>query len=130
MSNVRPRNLKPWLLHHRKAKIMADFKWKDSEKKIANRAFEKARIAELDEIIQSFKTDAAKISDPDQLWVLVDSMKNKRYEFEQKYDYRYSVLITVLARLLAERRISTDDLARLDEDKLAAIVARADFFAS
>lgn len=109
---------------------MMDFRWKDSEKKIANRAYEKARIAELDELIQTFKTDAVKISDPDQLWTLVDIMKNKRYEFEQKYDYRYSVLITVLARLLAERRISIVDLARLDEDKLAAIVARSEFFAS
>lgn len=109
---------------------MADFKWKDSEKKIANRAYEKSRVAELDELIRSFKTEATKISDPDQLWALVDSMKKKQCEFEQKYDYRYSVLITVLARLLAERRISTDDLARLDEDKLSAIVARSDFFAS
>ena len=66
-SNVRPRSLKRALLHHRKAKIMADFKWKDSEKKAANRAYEKARVAELDELIHSFKTGATKISDPDQL---------------------------------------------------------------
>ena len=34
---------------------MNEFKWKDSEKKIANRAFGKARTAELDEVVQSFK---------------------------------------------------------------------------
>ncbi len=109
---------------------MADFKWKDSEKKAASRAYEKARVSELDELIHWFKTEATKISEPDQLWALVDGMKKKQYEFEQKYDYRYSVLITVLARLIAEGRISTDDLAKLDEDKLSAIVARSDFFAS
>ena len=64
------------------------------------------------------------------MWNLADAMKTKRHEFEQKYAYRYSVLVTVLARLLAERRISTDDLTKLDEDKVAAIVSRADFFAS
>ena len=109
---------------------MTEFKWKDSEKKIANRAFEKARITELDEIVQSFKVDAAKIDDIDKLWRLIDQMKNKRYQFEQKYDYRYSVLVSVLARLLGEQRISIEDLAGFDENKLAAVTVKSDFFSS
>ena len=109
---------------------MTEFKWKDSEKKIANRAFEKARTAELDELVQSFKANAARIDDVDKLWTLIDQMKNRRYQFEQKYDYRYSILISVLARLLGEQRVSIDDLAGLDENKLAAITLKSDFFGS
>ena len=109
---------------------MTEFKWKDSEKKIANRAFEQARTAELDKVIQSFKADAAKIEDADQLWTLIDQMKNRRYQFEQKYDYRYSILVSVLARLLGEQRISIEDLAGLDGDKLAAVTLKSEFFSS
>ena len=109
---------------------MTEFKWKDSEKKIANRAFEKARTTELDEVVQSFKADAARIDDVDKLWTLIDQMKNRRYQFEQKYDYRYSILVSVFARLLGEQRISIEDLAGLDEDKLAAVAVKSDFFSS
>ena len=107
---------------------MNEFKWKDSEKKIANRAFEKARTAELDEVVLSFKADAANLGDVDQLWTLIEQMKHRRYEFEQKYDYRYSILVSVLARLLGEQRISAADLAGLDSDKLAAITVKSTFF--
>jgi hypothetical protein len=107
---------------------MNEFKWKDSEKKIANRAFEKARIAELDELVQSFKAEAAIIDDADQLWTMIEQMKNRRCQFEQKFDYRYSVLISVLARLLGEQRISSADLAGLDGDKLVAITVKSEFF--
>ena len=107
---------------------MNDFKWKDSEKKIANRAFEKARTAELDEVVQSFKADAAKIKDADQLWTLIDTMKDRRNQFEHKYDYRYSIILSVLARLFSEQRISAADLAGLDEDKLADITVKSNYF--
>lgn len=107
---------------------MNEFRWTDSEKKIARRAFDRARIAELDEVVRSFKADAARIDDADQIWTLIDRMKDWRYQLEQKYDYRYSVLTMVLARLLGEHRISTADLAGLDEDKLVVIDARSDFF--
>ena len=109
---------------------MNEFKWKASEKKVANRAFEKARLAELDQLVQSFKGDAVSIDDADQLWALIDQMKDKRYQFEQKYDYRYSVLVSVLARLLGEKRISAADLAGLDDDKLAAISTKSEIFIS
>ena len=107
---------------------MNEFKWRESEKRIANRAFEKARTTELDEVVQYFKAEAAKIADVDQLWTLIDQMKIIRYQFEQKYDYRYSILVLVFARLLGEKRISIQDLAGIDGDKLAVITAKSDFF--
>jgi hypothetical protein len=107
-----------------------DFKWKDSEKKIANRVYEKARLSELGELIRNFKAEAAAIDDPDQLWNLIEEMKTRRCAFEQKYDYRYSVLVTVFARLVGEGRISEADLQGLDSEKIVAILRTADFFSS
>ena len=107
-----------------------DFKWKDSEKKIANRVYERARLSELGELIRSFKTEAAAIADPDQLWNLIEEMKTRRYAFEQKYDYRYSVLITVFARLVGEGRISEIDLQGIDSEKINAILRASRFFCS
>ncbi|MEO8278394.1 MAG: hypothetical protein ABI564_01810 [Ideonella sp.] len=99
-------------------------------KEVREPRIRKAIISELNELVQSFKADAAKITNADELWTLVDSMRNKRHEFEGKYEYRYSILITVFARLVAEQRISSDDLDKPDEDKLAAITAGAEFFRS
>jgi hypothetical protein len=107
---------------------MNEFKWKDSEKKIANRVYEKARLNELDELVASFKAQAAKVYDTDQLWSLMDQMKERRYQFEQKYDYHYSVLISVLARLVGEDRFAIADLAGFDEKKLATITVKSEFF--
>ena len=107
-----------------------DFKWKDSEKKVANCVYEKARLSELEELIRNFKTEAAAIADPDELWNLIEEMKTRRYAFEQKYDYRYSVLITVFARLVGEGRISETDLQGLDSEKIASILRASDFFSS
>jgi hypothetical protein len=46
---------------------MFDFNWSRSEKVIARRAFEKARLRELDGVIRQAKQKANKVSDPDEL---------------------------------------------------------------
>jgi len=106
---------------------MHGFTWKDSEKKLARRVFERARLAELDALIQTFKAEAAAVADPDQLWALVDAMHGRRRGFEQKFDFRYSVLPMVFARLLAEGNITEADLQGLDADKQADILRTAQF---
>lgn len=107
---------------------MQDIKWKDSEKKIANRVYEKCRLSELEELIENFKAEAAAVGDPDQLWKLIETMRERRYAFEQKYDYRYSVLINVFARLVGEGRISEIELQGLDSEKLKAIRQASSFY--
>lgn len=54
-------------------------------------------------------------------WRLHDYLTRKRREVDAKYDYRYSVLIVVLARLLGEGLINDEDLEGLSEDKIARI---------
>lgn len=48
-------------------------------------------------------------------------MDEKREEINIKYDYRYSVLILVFARLLKEGWITVNDLEGLEEDKIDRI---------
>lgn len=50
-----------------------------------------------------------------------DFLTEKRNEVDEKYDYRYSVLILVFARLLREGWIELDDLKGLDENKITKI---------
>lgn len=44
-------------------------------------------------------------------------LNGKTHELDQKYDFRYSVLIGVFARLIAEGWLTLEDLAGLDMAK-------------
>jgi hypothetical protein len=74
---------------------MEDIKWSKTEKTISRAAFDKAYKNECDEIIRTVKRKAAGLSEPKGLWELEDYLCEKRKETDQKYDYRYSVLIHV-----------------------------------
>lgn len=53
--------------------------------------------------------------------------RRKRRETDEKYDYRYSQLLFVFARLLHKGRISESDLSGLRQDKLEKIRFLAGF---
>jgi hypothetical protein len=100
---------------------MNDFKWSKTEKKIARAAFEKAYQSECSDIIGKIRVKAKKISEPDNIWRFHDFLTEKRHEIDEKYDYRYSKLIMVFARLINEGWIDISDLEGLDEDKIDRI---------
>ncbi len=62
------------------------------------------------------------------IWQVDDFLSARRRTFEQKYDYRYSVLIEVLGRLLHEWWIAEADLAELDDEKVELIRGSAAVF--
>jgi Photoprotection regulator fluorescence recovery protein len=101
---------------------MLDYKWSDSEKKIARRAFDAALSRELSSLLESIKSSASQAATPDDIWALHDLLSEKREEINRKYDYRYSQLIYVFARLLKEKWLIKSDLEGLKEDKLIAIL--------
>jgi Photoprotection regulator fluorescence recovery protein len=101
---------------------MLDYKWSDSEKKIARRAFDAALSRELSSLLESIKSSAPQAATPDDIWALHDFLSEKREEINHKYDYRYSQLIYVFARLLKEKWLIKSDLDGLREDKLIAIL--------
>ena len=77
-------------------------RWSQSEKKIARRVYDTALETELAEIMAEFKGKAAAAATPDEMWELEGLLSRKRREIQEKYDYRYSQLILVFARLLQE----------------------------
>ena len=100
---------------------MQNMQWSPAEKATARKAFNLALRRELDAVIQETKDRAGRIEKPEDLWDLEQFLTQHRREIDNKYDYRYSVLQLVFARLIYEGRLSTSDLHGLGEDKLDSI---------
>lgn len=100
---------------------MYDLKWSDSEKRLARRVYDAALNAELAEIVIEFKTMAAAAAEVDDVWLIQEHLYRKGREIQEKYDYRYSQLLLLFARLLREGRIQQAQLSGLAEEKLAFI---------
>jgi hypothetical protein len=79
---------------------MADVTWNQKEKSIARAAFDKAHKNECSNIIETVKKKAGNLSEPKEIWGLEDYLYGKKKEIDNKYDYRYSVLIHVFGRLV------------------------------
>jgi hypothetical protein len=55
---------------------------------------------------------------PQELWKLEDYLYVHRRDTDEKYDYRYSVLLMTFDWLLREGWLTFDDLVGLSQDKL------------
>lgn len=99
--------------------------WSEIEEKIARKAFEKAYEREIDALIEEVRERGSKLAELDQVWHLHDFLSARRHEIDGKYDYRYSVLIFVFARLLKEGWLNLDELKGLEPDKITKIIALA-----
>ncbi len=97
---------------------MNDLKWSQTEKAIARKAFDQALEREFEAIIRKTKQMAISIESPSQLWELEDYLSKSRQALDEKFDYRYSVLPLVFAKLIRQRRLRWEDLHGLGEDKL------------
>lgn len=83
--------------------------------------FEAALTAELAELMTDFKARAAAVAEPHEIWPIQEYLERKQREIDRKYDYRYSQLPLVFARLIREGRVQQTQLAGLSEEKLADI---------
>jgi len=97
--------------------------WSKGEKAIARRAYDQAYDRELTALADEVRRGAEQITEPHHIWALHDFLTRKRKEIDQKYDYRYSQLVFVFARLIRDGWLSEGELAGLGEDKLAKIRA-------
>jgi hypothetical protein len=100
---------------------MRDMHWSPKEKTIARRAFDRALHRELEATIQEAKQMAARIKEPDGLWELERHLTQRRKEIDAKYEFKYSMLLLVLADLVREGRINLDELHGLGEGKLGIV---------
>jgi hypothetical protein len=106
--------------------MMRDFNWTTAEKKIARAAFDLALNRELASVRREVESMLAGSPDVGAIWLVHDYLSDKRQEVDTKYDYRYSVLLSVFARLVREGWLSEGDLRGLAAEKLnmiAGIVA-------
>ena len=104
---------------------VSETSWSETEKKIAREAFERAYERETSALIEKVREKASAIAELDDVWGLHDFLSAKRHDIDGKYDYRYSVLIFVLAGLLKEGWLQIDELKGLEQDKLAKVAAMA-----
>lgn len=100
---------------------MQDETWSKREKAVARRAFEQAYAREISALAEEVRRRAEKITEPSDIWTLHDFLSRERRATDEKYDYRYSVLIVVFARLIREGWLSEEELEGLGEDKLERI---------
>lgn len=100
---------------------MRDFNWTVAEKKIARAAFDLAINRELASVRHEVESMLAASPDVQAVWRVHDYLSDRRRTIDAKYDYRYSVLVSVFARLLLEGWLSEDDLRGLALEKVEAI---------
>jgi hypothetical protein len=100
---------------------MFDIKWSDSEKKVARRAYERALDARLAKLVADFKAKAVVVATAADVWDIEDDLRQQRREINEVFDYRYSQLPLVFARLIRDGLLDEAQLSGLAEEKLKLI---------
>lgn len=95
--------------------------WSHEEKGVARTAFDSALARENASIRREVENMLQRSREPSAVWDILELLATKQREIARKYDYRYSVLMGVFARLLAEGWITEKDLAGLSAEKLELI---------
>jgi hypothetical protein len=100
---------------------MREFTWSAAEKKAARAAFDLALARELKSIRQEAEAILRESPGDRVIWRLHDYLSGKRREIGGKYDYRYSVLMHVFPRLVAEGWLKTEELSGIGDEKVDVI---------
>jgi hypothetical protein len=98
-----------------------DLNWSHKEKSVARAAFDSALARETSAIRKKVEEMLQRSNEPTAVWEILEFLSKKQRELERKYDYRYSVLTGVFARLLYEGWVAESDLAGLAPEKLELI---------
>ena len=101
--------------------MMREFTWSTSQKKAARAAFDLALARELKATRQEAEAILRNSRDDRAVWRLHDYLSERRQDIDEKYDYRYSVLILVFSRLVSEGWITPEDLSGIGAEKVDAI---------
>jgi len=100
---------------------MSELRWTKAEKIVAKRVFEKCYERECEVVLTKLKERIAAADKPSDIWLIHDFLTEELKKIEDKYDYRYSILILVFARLLKEGWLWESDLHGIEEDKIEKI---------
>jgi hypothetical protein len=97
--------------------VFHDLKWSPSEKKVARRAFDTALEAALAKVMGEFKRKANAASTPSEMWEIEDYLRQQWREIDETFDYRYSQLPLVFARLNREGHLNESLLSGLSDER-------------
>ncbi len=98
-----------------------DTGWSKQEQEVARASLKLAREREIESIMLEVAHQARGMSGLDDLWKLHDFLSARRYDIEGKYDDDDSGLIFVMARLVKEGWLLTEELQGLGEDKITKV---------
>lgn len=104
---------------------VSETEWSNIEKTVAKAAFETAYEREIAALIEEVRAQASAIAELDDMWRLHDFLSARRHDIDGKYDYSYSALIFIFARLVKEGWLQLDELKGLQTDKLSKVAALA-----
>lgn len=102
-------------------RTMREIQWSKAEKAAARRIFDAAYQRECKAIRSQLARMIAEAHDVRDIWRIHDYLSAERRETDRKYDYRYSVLLRVFARLLTEGWLTEEELRGLNHDKIEMI---------
>jgi hypothetical protein len=100
-----------------------DADWSELEKQVAEKVFLEAYKRETQALVTEICEKASLVTEIKDIWGLHDYLSAKRHDIDGKYDFDYSALIFVFAKLVKEKWLSLDDLDGLGTSKVAKIVA-------
>ena len=102
--------------------------WTAAEKRLARQIFDRAFQKQCASIAAEAKKMIASASVPSDIWRVHDYLSQHRRTVDKLYDYRYSVLLHVFARLLGEGWLTEADLIGLQKDKIERIKIGANLY--
>jgi Photoprotection regulator fluorescence recovery protein len=102
---------------------VSEAEWSKIEQEIAQEAFERAYQREIKALIEQVRERANAIAQLEDMWHLHDFLSARRHEVDGKYDYTYSMLVFIFARLVKEGWLHLNELEGLDKSKIAKIAA-------
>ena len=98
-----------------------EYNWSKNEKKIARQAFDRAYEREMRHLAEKVRKMLDDNEDARAVWRILDMLQEEARETDFKYDYRYSILMLIFARLLREGWLILEDLEGLSEEKIEKI---------
>jgi hypothetical protein len=104
--------------------------WTQSEKKIARKAFDQAFERQCATIKAEAEKMIANAAAPSDIWRVHDYLSQHRRTVDAIYDYRYSVLLNVFARLHSDGWLFDADLVGLAQAKIDRIKRGASFWST
>jgi hypothetical protein len=100
---------------------MALEEFSKSEKGICRQAFDKAYMREYESVCENVKKMVAAAKEKNEIWAVGDYLYDKRREIDQKYDYRFSRLLSVFGLLYFEKWLDINDLKGMAQEKIDLI---------